>query len=54
MKITKRTKNIVRGVTGICAGLLAVSVGGASIVDTYRSWIDANLGTVSSDRKSVV
>lgn len=48
MKITKRTKNIVRGVAGICAGLLAVSVGGASIVDTYRSWIDANLGTVSS------
>ncbi len=48
MKVTKRTKNIVRGVTGICAGLLAVSVGTASVVGTYRSWIDAQLGTQSS------
>lgn len=48
MKITNKTKNVARGLTGIFAGLLAISIGATSVVETYRSWIDAQLGTVSS------
>lgn len=48
MKITDKTKNVARGLTGIFAGLLAISIGATSVVETYRSWIDAQLGTVSS------
>lgn len=49
MKITNKTKNVARGLTGIFAGLLAFSIGATSIVNTYRSWIDANLGTQSTE-----
>ena len=48
MKISDKTKNVARGLTGIFAGLLAISIGATSVVNTYRSWIDAQLGTVSS------
>ena len=48
MKVTNKTRNVVRGLTGIFAGLLAISIGGTAIVNSYRSWIDTNLLTVSS------
>ena len=48
MKITNKTKNVARGLTGIFAGLLAFSIGTTSVVDTYRSWINAQLGTQNS------
>lgn len=48
MKITNKTKNVARGLTGIFAGLLAFSIGTTSVVNTYRSWINTQLGTKNS------
>ena len=48
MKITNKTKNVARGLTGIFAGLLAFSIGTTSVVETYRSWINTQLGTKNS------
>ncbi|MCQ2798213.1 MAG: glycoside hydrolase family 3 C-terminal domain-containing protein [Bacilli bacterium] len=49
MKITRKTKNVVRGVSAIFAGILALSVGTNSVVNSYRSWVDGILGTTSTE-----
>ncbi|MCQ2772271.1 MAG: glycoside hydrolase family 3 C-terminal domain-containing protein [Bacilli bacterium] len=49
MKITRKTKHVVRGVSGIFAGILAFSLGATSVVNSYRSWVDGMLGTTSTE-----
>lgn len=44
MKITKKTKQIARGVTVGFAGLLAISIGARSIVDANQGYLDSYLG----------
>lgn len=48
MRFTNKTKNVARGLTAIFAGFLAISIGATAVVETYRSWIDTQLGTISS------
>lgn len=48
MKAKKTLKTVSLGVSALFAGLLTISVGASSIVNTYRSWIDSNLKTQSS------
>lgn len=49
MKITNKTKNVARGLTGIFAGLLAFSVGATTVVNGYRSWVNGYLGLTDTD-----
>lgn len=48
MKAKKTLKTVSLGVSALFAGLLTISIGASSLVNTYRSWIDSNLKTQSS------
>lgn len=44
---TRRLSNVMRGVSSVTASILALSVIGSGIADSYRKNLDEQLGTTS-------